>query len=114
MWRELALGALVAAPGSASARPFHGSLGGGTTLLLTGDHGDRNRFELEADLEPQSRFGALLAWRGFDGDHDGILDAGLIYEAGAARPRLVLDLHADLGYDLDQRAPMAGGGIRTV
>lgn len=112
MWRSLAIvGALAA---TAHARPWHGSVGGGTTLLLTGDGGDRNRFELEADLEPASRWGALLAWRGFDGDHHGIVGAGVVYEAGAARPRLVVDFHGDAGVDLDQRAPMVGGGLRTV
>jgi hypothetical protein len=111
MWRSLAL-LLVAT--AAHARPWHGSVGGGTTFLLTGAGGDRNRFELEADLEPASRWGALLAWRGFDGDHDGIVGAGVIYEAGAARPRLVVDFHGDLGFDLDQRAPMVGGGLRLV
>jgi hypothetical protein len=43
-----------------------------------------------------------------------MLLGGLVYEAGAARPRLVLDLHADVGADLDQKAPVAGGGIRTT
>jgi hypothetical protein len=111
MWRSLAL-LLVAT--TAHARPWHGSVGGGTTLLLTGDNGDRNRFELEADVEPASRWGALLAWRGFDDNHKGILGAGVVYEAGAARPRLVVDLHGDAGVDLDQKAPMVGGGLRTV
>jgi hypothetical protein len=37
-----------------------------------------------------------------------------VFEAAAARPRLVLDLHADLGADLDARAPLAGGGLRTT
>lgn len=111
MWRSAVL-LLVAT--TAHARPWHGSVGGGTTFLLTGAGGDRNRFELEADIEPASRWGALLAWRGFDGDHGGIVGAGVIYEAGAARPRLVVDFHGDLGFDLDQRAPMVGGGLRTV
>ena len=111
MWRSLAL-LLVAT--TAHARPWHGSVGGGTTFLLTGAGGDRNRFELEADVEPASRWGALVAWRGFDDDHHGIVGAGVIYEAGAARPRLVVDFHGDLGFDLDQRAPMVGGGLRTV
>lgn len=113
MWRSLAIVAAFAATAHAD-RPLHGSIGGGSTLLLTGDGGDRQRFELEADLEPHSRWGGLVAWRGFDGGHSGLVDAGLVYEAGAARPRLVIDLHADLGFDLDQHAPMAGGGLRTV
>jgi len=112
--RSVALIALLAGVAHADDRPLHGSIGGGTTLLLTGDGGDRNRFELEADLEPHSRWGALLAWRAFDDNHKGIVGAGVIYEAGAARPRLVLDFHGDAGFDLDQRAPMVGGGLRAV
>ncbi len=111
--RSLALLALLAGVAHAD-RPLHGSIGGGSTLLLTGDNGDRQRFELEADLEPHSRWGALLAWRAFDGTHKGIVGAGVIYEAGAARPRLVLDFHGDAGFDLDQKAPMVGGGLRAV
>jgi len=112
MWRSLAVVAALAT--TVHARPWHGSVGGGTTLLLTGDNGDRNRFEMEADLEPRSRWGALVAWRGFDDKHGGIVGAGVIYEAGAARPRLVVDFHGDAGFDLDQKAPMVGGGLRTV
>jgi hypothetical protein len=95
-------------------RGVHGSVGGGTSLLLSGAEGDRSRFELELELEPRSRFGGLVAWRAFDADHHGMLLGGLVYEAGAARPRLVLDLHADAGADLDQKAPVVGGGIRTT
>jgi hypothetical protein len=111
MWRSLAL-LLVAT--TAHARPWHGSIGGGTTLLLTGAGGDRNRFELAADVEPASRWGAHVAWRAFDGDHDGIVSGGVVYEAGASRPRLVVDFHGDVGFDLDQHAPMVGGGLRLV
>ncbi|HSD89301.1 MAG TPA: hypothetical protein VLB44_17350 [Kofleriaceae bacterium] len=96
-------------------RPVHGGIGGGTSFLLTGAEGDRNRFELEVDIEPpRSRFGGLLAWRAFDDKHHGLLTGGLVYEAGAARPLLVVDLHADAGVDLDHEAPLAGGGIRTT
>ena len=111
--RSLAIVAVLCATARAD-RPIHGSIGGGTALLLTGDNGDRNRFDLEADLEPHSRWGALVAWRAFDDKHSGIVGAGVIYEAGAARPRLVVDLHGDAGFDLDAKAPMVGGGLRTV
>lgn len=111
--KALAIVVAVAAPAHAD-RPIHGSAGLGSTLLLTGADDDRNRLELEADVEPRSRFGALVAWRGFDRGRRGIACAGLVYEAGAARPRLVLDLHGDVGVDLDHRAPMLGGGIRTT
>ena len=40
--------------------------------------------------------------------------AGLVYEGAAARPRLVVDLHADAGADLDARAPLVGGGVRAT
>jgi hypothetical protein len=111
--RALLVVAALAATAHAE-RPLHGSAGAGTAFLLTGDNGDRNRFDVEVDIEPYSRFGGLVALRGFDGQHRGLACAGLVYEAGAARPRLVLDLHADLGADLDQRAPLVGGGIRTT
>jgi hypothetical protein len=105
---------VVLAASTAHARPIHASVGIGGALLATGDLGDRGRLELEVDVEPHSRFGALLALRGFDEDHRGLVCAGLVYEPGAARPTLVIDLHADVGADLDQHAPLAGGGIRTT
>jgi hypothetical protein len=116
--RALAL-LVVLAPTAAHAdpavdRPWHGSAGVGGTLLVTGGDGDIGRAEVEVDIEPRSRFGALVAWRGFDRSHRGLVAAGLVYEGGASRPRLVLDLHADIGADLDLRAPMLGGGARTV
>lgn len=95
-------------------RPVHGSVGGGSALLVTGHDDNRLRFELELDIEPASRYGGFVAWRGFDDEHRGMLLGGLVYEGGAARPRLVLDLHGDAGADLDQRAPVVGGGIRTT
>ncbi|MGE5187362.1 MAG: hypothetical protein ACM31C_35190, partial [Acidobacteriota bacterium] len=64
--------------------------------------------------EPHSRFGALVAWRHFDRSHGGLVTGGLVYEAGAARPTLVVELHADVGVDLDQHAPVIGGGLRTT
>jgi hypothetical protein len=111
--RTLAILAVLAAPAHAE-RPVHGSVGGGAALLLTGHGDDRGRFELELDIEPASRFGGHLAWRAFDDDHRGLLLGGLVYEAGAARPRLVVDLHGDVGADLDVYAPVLGGGVRTT
>jgi hypothetical protein len=114
----LALLAVVTSRGTAHAdRPIHGSVGFGGALLLTGDQGDRNRLSAELDIEPGGRFdtyGALVALRAFDRQHAGLLCVGLMYEAAAARPRLVIDLHADLGVDLDGIHLVAGGGVRTV
>lgn len=117
-WRALAMRALgvvcaVASPALAD-RPVHGSIGGGGSLLLTGAQGDHWRYELEVDLKPRSRFGGFVAWRAFDDTHDGMLLGGIVYEAGAARPLLVIDLHGDVGADLDQRVPVIGGGVRTT
>jgi hypothetical protein len=117
MRRAIVIVGLVLLAGNARAdedqRPFHGSLGVGGSLLATGARGDSARLDAIVDLKPRSRFGGLLAWRAFDEDHRGLVTAGLVYEAGAARPRLVLDLHADVGVDLDNKAPLAGGGLRT-
>lgn len=113
----VALG-LLAATAHADDRPWHGSVGVGGSLVLTGDQGDRNRIDAAIDLKPASRYGVSLAWRGVeprDNDHhDGLLIAGLVYEGAASRPRLVLDLHADVGFDLDARRPLIGGGIRPT
>lgn len=115
MRREIAIAGVLIAAGPAHAeRRTHGSAGGGGALLLTGERGDRTRFDVAVDLKLGGRFGAGLAWRAFDAEHRGLVLGGLVFEAGAARPRLVIDLHADLGADLDSRAPVAGGGVRTT
>ena len=112
---KLALVLVALATASAHAdRPVHGSLGGGSALLLTAQDDKRLRYELELDIEPGSRYGGLLAWRGFDRDHRGMLLGGLMFEGAAARPRLVVNLHVDVGADLDQKAPVIGSGIRTT
>ncbi len=95
-------------------RPLHGSVGFGGALLTTGAEGDRLRLDASFDLKLRSRYGFLAAWRAFDQDHHGLVTAGLTYEGAAARPRLVLDLHADLGIDLDHTRPALGGGIRAT
>ena len=99
-------------------RPWHGSIGGGGALLLTGtDGGSKLRLEGEIDvLFPESRHGLLLAIRAAEPSaaRYGLLTGGVMFEAGASRPRIVLGLHADLGVDLDRLAPVAGGGIRTT
>lgn len=95
-------------------RPWHGSIGGGSGLAVTGGGGDHGRFDLSLELEPASRYGVTLGWRQFDRTHAGLIVAGLLYEAAAARPRLVIDFHADVGVDLDGPHPLVAGGIRTT
>jgi hypothetical protein len=111
--RALAVVVLLAGVAHAD-RGLHGSAGAGGTLVWTGAQGDRFRFDVTFDLKPRARYGVLLGWRAFDEDHRGLVTAGISYEGAAARPRLVLDLHADVGVDLDHPAPLAGGGIRTT
>ena len=108
------LGVCALATPAAAERTVHGSIGGGSSLWLTGHGDDRSRFELALDVKPASRWGGLVAWRGVDPDHRGLLLGGVVYEAGAARPRLVIDLHGDAGVDLDVWAPVVGGGVRTT
>lgn len=100
------------------SRPIHGSIGGGGSLLLSGARGDRLRLDLAIDIKPRSRYGVLLAARGIDLTTDpprhGLVLAGVIFEAASARPRLYLDLHGSVGFDLDARSPVLGGGLRTT
>lgn len=110
-----ALVVLVALTGLAHAdRGLHGSAGVGGSLIMTGAQGDHFRLDLTFDLKPRSRYGVVIGWRAFDEDHKGMVTAGLAFEGAASRPRLVVDLHADLGVDLDARRPLVGGGIRTT
>lgn len=110
----LALLGLLAGAAHADGRPWHGSVGGGPSLVLTGAEDDHLRFDVTVDVKPASRLGALLAWRGFDGDRRGLITGGVVYEGAAARPRLIADLHADAGADLDARAAVVGGGVRLT
>ncbi|MBL9015337.1 MAG: hypothetical protein JNL83_14230 [Myxococcales bacterium] len=106
---------VVALAGVAHAdRGLHGSAGIGGSLVMTGAQGDRFRLDLTVDLKPRSRYGVVVGWRAFDEDHRGLVTAGLAFEGAASRPRLVVDLHADVGLDLDATRPLVGGGIRTT
>lgn len=120
MLRALAIVTVLASAASAedgaarTERSVHGSVGGGGSLLLTGEQGDRWRVDAAIDVKPWHRYGILLAARAFDESRQGLVLGGVIFEAASARPRLVLDLHASLGLDLEARAPAGGGGIRTT
>jgi hypothetical protein len=67
-----------------------------------------------AELSPGGwldHFGARIEARGFEGFGDGWLAAGVVYEAAAARPRLVLSLHGEAGWTYGEAiCPVAGGG----
>ncbi|HEY4238708.1 MAG TPA: hypothetical protein VGM88_02790 [Kofleriaceae bacterium] len=121
MRRALVIASLaIASPAAADddappPRPAHGSIAAGGEFLLTGDEGARQRAFASIEFEPAgSRAGGVLSLHGFDAHHGGIATAGFVFEAAAARPRLAIDLHADLGLDLDRVRPAAGGGVRAT
>jgi len=112
--RPVLVAAALAIAGPAHADDWHGSVSAGGSLLVTGE-GSGNRLRLDGELELlYQHLGGLVALRAADSAHDGLLSLGFVYTAAAARPRLVLDLHADAGIDLDSHAPLAGGGLRTA
>ncbi|WP_428261663.1 hypothetical protein [Haliangium sp.] len=124
---------LVAAVGPASAdetadetadeRERHLVVGAGGFAGLTGPAGYGPAAELE--LFPgviDDRLGLGLRWRGFEGVAQGLVGAGLVFEAGATRPHISLELHADVGWLYGDLAALgepglrriaAGGGVRT-
>ena len=84
------------APAAHAERRLHGSVGAGGALLLTGGRGDRAAVRRSTvDLKPRqpvrrlARVARVRRRRTTASSR-----AGLVYEAAAARPRLVLDLHA--------------------
>ena len=101
------------------ARPWRGAVGAGGYLAVTGPA--TTGALATAELFPggaAGRFGVRLEGRALDPDGPGELDAGLvtagvIYEAAAARPRLALALHAELGAALPDPRAVVGGGVRT-
>jgi hypothetical protein len=109
----------LAAPARAEPEPLHVSIGGGGSLLLTGQ-GDGSRNRLDGHLGVSGgrfgRFGLVAALRHVAYDpfaDDGLATIGLHYQAAAARPRLALALHADLGSAITHAAPVIGGGVET-
>lgn len=112
--RPLLVGALLIHAGPAHGDGWHTSISAGGSLLATGE-GSGSRFRLDGELDvTYLHYGGLLAIRGADDTHSGLLSLGFVYTAAAARPRLVLDLHGDAGIDLDVHAPVVGGGLRTT
>ena len=124
------IAALVLAPAAAVAeeveeptegpRPFRFSVGAGGALLLTGAGEEgRNRADAHLDIDPGGRFGRFgvtlalrqMTWEPFA--DDGLATIGIKYEAAAARPRLAIALHGDVGASF-AGDPAAGGGIAST
>lgn len=100
------------AGGTASHR-FHWSATIGWFGALSGPlgHGPAAHIELLPG-GAFGRFGIGLYYRGDRTVRHGAYLAGLVYEAGAARPKLVMTLHAAVGYDAAHDLPIVGGGWR--
>lgn len=107
-----------------SGPPFRFSIGGGGAVLIVGSEGERWRGLYELDLYPGGRlgrWGVSLAARSILFDpygEAGLVTAGVIYEAAASRPRLIMALHGDLGVTYgpeggDDVRPAVGGGLKT-
>jgi hypothetical protein len=111
----------AAAEAAPPVRPWHGALGLGGFAALTGP-GDLGPSAV-VELSPGGAFGRYgarveargLGGTGSDGYDDYLMTGGLIFEAAAARPRLVLSLHAELGaYAIaGDHGAAAGAGITT-
>lgn len=97
-------------------QPWHGAVGLGGSLLLTGANHDATRFDAAISFQfPASRFAILAAGRAFDDKpRDALLTAGVEYQAAASRPRLVLTLYADAGVETAATHAVAGFGTRTI
>lgn len=110
--RRVALVAVVGAalgPRAAVAEP-HGAVIVGSELALSGG-GPTPRAQAAAIAYLGRRHGAYASVErvALDGDR-GLATVGVAYRAAAARPRLELVLHADLGVAWP-RAAAAGGGV---
>jgi hypothetical protein len=133
MYRAFALSAAIAiaapavavadegADAVAASPPFRFSIGAGGAALIAGADGETWRGLAAIDIYPGGplgRFGASLAVRSLLLDpfgDAGLATAGVIYEAAAARPRLVMALHGEGGVAFadDRLRPAVGGGLKT-
>ena len=97
-------------------RNFYWSIGAGWVTRLTGPDGGPS---LEAEVYPGGRFGRVgftAYFRGqleLDGLDIGLITAGLTYEAAASRPKLTLNMHAEVGFTYGESFPVVGVGVKT-
>jgi hypothetical protein len=93
-------------------RPPHYSVGVGGLLTLAGSTGALVAAQLEVLPGGRvGRLGGLALVRASQGAEQGLLALGAVYEAAAARPRLWLELHAEVGATWGTTRPVGGGGI---
>jgi hypothetical protein len=123
----LALATLLATaratPPTASAEPrreWHGGIGAGGFVAVLGPV--TSGLAASAELSPGGafgRFGARASGRTLDdeladGIDGGLLLGGVVYEAAAARPRLAIALHGEVGAVLPDPHVAVGGGVETT
>lgn len=98
-------------PDRVRKRHFH--IGGGGFNALTGPKWGPSG---TVEYYPAGSFGRLGVRgdvRGFEGVEEGAVTAGVVFEAAAARPRLQLSLHADIGFTFGTVRPVIGLGIQS-
>lgn len=112
-----------ATPHTASAEPprdWHAGIGAGGFVAVLGPVS--SGLAASADLSPGGGFGRLgarLAARTLDDDladgiDAGLLLGGMVYEAAAARPRLAIALHGEIGAAVPDAHLAVGGGVETT
>jgi hypothetical protein len=100
-------------------RTWRGGIGVGGSLAILGPVA--SGLVADAALKPGGAFGRLgarveartLDEELADGIDGGLLLGGVVYEAAAARPRLVIDLHGEAGAALPDARLVLGGGATT-
>lgn len=103
---------LQAAPAAAET---HGSVGLGPALLFTGERGDATRYTVAAEVLGGGGLGGGVALHAIGGpDRLGVAALRFSMQAAASPPKLWLRLHGELGLALDDRHPMAGGGVTAT
>jgi hypothetical protein len=103
---------------AAQRHSWHGNLGAGGSLLLSGAAGQRWRLDAQASLLPGGRFGHwgfLLAARAVGRDPDvALFTVGVERQLAASRPRLAISGYVDVGVESAGSLPVVGAGSRTV
>ncbi len=87
-------------------------LGGFTAITGAADYGP----VLEVEVYPGAslgRYGIRGELWGFEDSDGGRAALGVTFEAAAARPRLQLALHGDVGLRFPDHLPTVGGGVQS-
>lgn len=102
----------IGAPDS-ETRASYGAVTVGWLAGLTGPLELGLAAEVEFFPAALDRHGLGLYYRSDSSGDQGMLTAGVSYEAGATRPKFVLSLHADAGATHGPAHPVLGAGVRS-